>query len=407
MKKLFPIIALSILLPACSLNQRLDRVSADIERLYTQTRLWEELPQRTISWQQAIAMMRRQNAQLLSAKARIEQEERRELSVYTDLIPGVSYFSYFNKSLRGLTQTLSSDDIQSTVNVSFYLPTLTRVPYDVYAAKAGTYAAIKAAEGKERELIAKLYTAVRKQELRQRRQEHDKKTILPETASLKLPNLTGENSQLDYWKEIATILGDTSARWNILPASLPTFRWQHYQSKMNQLSELVVCQQALKLEQARLAQYGVAMEYLPTINTSLYSPSLFSSSGGTYKGTFLDMEDTTLNLSISYSLDTKMKNWYSYQDNKARYEQVQREVISSLMEHKQKIHLLRRSMNEYYVWRSYMNKRMDYLKTAPHSSSANFLEDTKELHNMQSELLSQEEKVIESEAALILEYGLE
>lgn len=407
MKRLFPVIALSALLPACSLHQRLDRVSADIERLYAQTRLWEQLPQRTISWQQAIAMMRRQNAQLLAARDRIEHEHRNELSVYTNLIPGVSYYSYFNKSLRGLTQTLSADDLQSSVNVNFYLPTLTNVPYKVYASKATAFAAVKAYEGRERELISKLYAAVRKHELNQRRQAHEKKSAATEQHSPGIPDFSEENSNLEYWKEISELLGDTSARWNILPSGIPAFRWSNYRKKMDKLSELVVCQHALKLEQARLSQYGVAMDYLPTINTGLYSPSLFSSTGGTYSGTFLDMDDTTLNLSFSYKLDTRLDNWNEYKDNKARYEQVKREVVNSLMEHKQKMHLLQRSLNEYYTWRSFMNKRMNYLKSTPADSSSDFLEHAQELHRMQSELLSQEEKVIESEAALVLEYGIE
>lgn len=407
MKRLFPAIALLALLPGCSLHQRLDRVSADIERLYEQTRLWEQLPQRTISWQQAIAMMRRQNAQLLAARDRIEHEQRDELSVYTDMIPGVSYYSYFNKSLRDLTQTLSSNDLQSSVNVNFYLPTLTNLPYKVYAAKATAFAAVKALEGKERELISKLYTAVRKQELRQRRQALERQSAEAEQHSPDIPDFSEENSTLEYWKEISGLLGDTSARWNILPSGMPTFRWSDYRGKMDKLSELVVCQHALKLEQARLTQYRVAMDYLPTINTGLYSPSLFSSTGGTYSGTFLDMDDTTLNLSISYRLDTRLDNWNEYKDNKARYEQTKRDVVSSLMEHKQKMNLLRRSMNEYYTWRSFMNKRMDYLKSVRADSSSAFLEQAQELHRMQAELLSQEEKVIESEAALILEYGLE
>lgn len=407
MKLLFPVIALVILLTGCSLRQRLDRVSADIERLYSQTRLWEQLPLRTISWQQAIAMMRKQNAQLLAAADRIEHEHRNELSVYTDMIPGVSYYSYFNKSLRGLTQTLSSNDVQNTVNVNFYLPTLTNVPYKVYAAKASSFAAIKAHEGKERELISKLYAAVRKQELNQRRRTHEKRTAETVAQRPGIPDFAEENSRLEYWKEISALLGDTSARWNILPSSIPAFHWSSYRKKMDRISELVVCQHALKLEQARLAQYGVFMDYLPTINTSLYSPSLFSSTGGTYSGTFLDMDDTTLNLSISYKLDTRLDNWNEFKTNKARYEQVKRDVISSLMEHKQKMHLLRRSMNEYYTWRSFMHKRMDYLKSNPADSSTTFLEHAQELHSMQSELFSQEEKVIESEAALVLEYGLE
>lgn len=409
MKHMFPILALAVLLPACSLDQRIDRVSAEIERLYSQTRLWEDLPQRSISWQQAIAMMRRQNPQLLAAQARIEHEQREALSVYTDMIPGVSYYSYFNKSLQGLTQTLSSDDIQTSVNIHFYLPTLTRVPYKVYSAKAEAYAAIKAKEGKEQELISKLYTAVRTRDLRQRQLAHDKKSAAAATGETlpTPPNFGAENSDLEYWKQISTLLGDTSARWNILPSGMPSFRWSHYSRKMKQLSELMVCQHALKLEQARLAQYGVAMDYLPTINTGMYSPSLFSSTGGTYSGTFLDMDDTTLNLSISYRLDTKLDNWYTYKDNKARYELVSRDIVRSLLEHKQKMALLRRSMNEYYAWRSYMQKRMDFIRNSPSDNPADFLERAQELHRMQSELLSQEEKVIESEAALVLEYGLE
>lgn len=409
MRHLFPILALAVLLPACSLDQRIDRVSAEIERLYSQTRLWEELPQRTISWQQAIAMMRRQNPQLLAAQAHIEHEQREELSVYTDMIPGVSYYSYFNKSLQGLTQSLSSNDVQTTVNINFYLPTLTRLPYEVYSAKASAYAAIKAKEGKEQELISKLYSAVRLRGLRQRQLAHDKKSAAAAAGENRpaLPDFGAENSDLEYWKLISTLLGDTTARWNIHPASVPTFRWSHYSRKMKQLSELMVCQHALKLEQARLAQYGVAMDYLPTINTSMYSPSLFSSTGGTYSGTFLDMDDTTLNLSVSYRLDTKLDNWYTYKDNKARYEQVSRDVVRSLLEHKQKMALLRRSMNEYYTWRSYMQKRMEFIKHSPSDTPADFLERAQELHRMQSELLSQEEKVIESEAALVLEYGLE
>lgn len=409
MRHLFPILALAVLLPACSLDQRIDRVSAEIERLYSQTRLWEELPQRTISWQQAIAMMRRQNPQLLAAQAHIEHEQREELSVYTDMIPGVSYYSYFNKSLQGLTQSLSSNDVQTTVNINFYLPTLTRLPYKVYSAKASAYAAIKAKEGKEQELISKLYSAVRLRELRQRQLAHDKKSAAAASgAPLPAPpNFGAENSDLEYWKQISTLLGDTSARWNILPSGIPPFRWSHYSRKMKLLSELMVCQHALKLEQARLAQYGVAMDYLPTINTGMYSPSLFSSTGGTYSGTFLDMDDTTLNLSISYRLDTKLDNWYTYKDNKARCELVSRDIVRSLLEHKQKMTLLRRSMNEYYAWRSYMQKRMDFIRNSPSDTPADFLERAQELHRMQSELLSQEEKVIESEAALVLEYGLE
>lgn len=408
MKPLLSLVSLSLLLAACSLDQRLDRVSAEIERVYSQTRLWEQLPERTISWQQALAILRRENPAMQAADSRIEHFERETLSVYTDMIPGVSIYSYFTESIKGITQSLDSDDVRTNINVNFFLPTLTRIPYQVYASKAEVYAAVKAREGTERELISKLYQTVRKHELSRKRRAREKnKPTSLHTADTPMARAPEQNEQLEYWKEISKLLGDTSARWNILPDSLPRFRWSEYRRKLDTLSPLVVCQHALKLEQARLAQYGVAMEYLPTINTSLYSPSLFTSTGGTYTGTFLDTDDTTLNLSLSYRLDTKLDTWNRYQDNKARYKQVQREIVRSLLEHKQKMALLRQSMDEYYAWRSYLTKRIDYMKNAPADSPETYLEQRQELSSMEDELLNQEEKAIESEAALVLTYGME
>ena len=158
-------------LQSCSLDERLSATSAKLENQYAEVRLWDELPLRTISWQQAVAMMKRNNRDYINAQKIIEKSYRSELSVYTDLIPGVSYYSYATKSLGDLTQKYNSDDIQHNFNVNFYLPTLTQVPYRVYASKAATFAAIKAQEGKERELISKLYSYQRKQDIQNRKEK--------------------------------------------------------------------------------------------------------------------------------------------------------------------------------------------------------------------------------------------
>ena len=134
--------------------------------------------------------------------------------------------------------------------------------------------------------------------------------------------------------------------------------------------------------------------------------SLFSSSGGTYSGTFLDKDDTKLNMSFNYSLDTDLHTWYSYRDSKEAYELCKRETTAKLIDLKQKLRTLRTSMDEYYTWKSFMNKRMEHLRTAPATNAAEFLENETTLQSMQQELLRQEEAVIESEATLILQYGL-
>lgn len=393
---------LLLTLQSCSLQERIDTLTGNLEKDFADIPSWEALPERVISWNQAVAMIKRNNIDYLNTQSNISKAERGELSVYTDLIPGLSYYNVFSKSLGDLTNEINSSDLSHNINVTFYLPTLTQVPYRVYASKATTFAAIKALEGKERELISKLYVQQRVQNLNSR-----KKTLQsqkPETHAAALTDTRKEEAA--EWMELAKLLGDYSARWRILPASVPKFKWQTYRPLTEKLDQLIVCKIAMELEQARMSQYSIALTYLPTINLNLYSPSLFSSTGGTYSGTFLDTDDTTLNMNVHYSLDTDLRTWNSYQDSKTTYELRKREASARLIDLKQKLHLLRSSMDDYYTWRSFMHKRMEHLRTSTATNAAEFLENAQTLQSMQEELLNQESAVIESEAALILQYGL-
>lgn len=404
MKPLHLSLIVSLLaLQSCSLDERLSATSAKLENQYAEVRLWEELPLRTISWNQAVAMIKQSNLEYISTQKAIERANRDELSVYTDLIPGVSYYSYITKSLSDLTQEYNSNNISHNVNINFYLPTITRVPYRVYASKAAAFAAIKAQEGKERELISKLYALQRKRDISNRKKALEERK--QEEKSAAFQSLKKDNTQAE-WSNIAALLGDYSARWVILPSSIPQFRWSNYRKLTGSLDSLVVCKLALELEQSRMRQYGVAINFLPTINTSLYSPSLFSSTGGTYSGTFLDMDDTQLNLSISYNFDTQLNVWNNYLDSKDDYEKKQREMASRLVDYKQKLHSLRTSMDEYNTWKSYMHKQMEHLRSAPAANAEEFIQTETTLQSMEQELLTQEEAAVETEAALILQYGL-
>lgn len=392
-------------LTGCSLSKHVARVSERVEKQYADARIWDELPQRTISWEQALSILRHSNQELKEVQNAINHAERERLGVYTDLIPAVSYYGYATKTIAGLSQSWNRDDVTQNINVNFTLPALTQIPYRVYSAEVRAYAAEKAKEGKERELVSKLYQMLRNKELNERRRELESRIGTPETAD-PVQQMQQETDGKTHYAEMAKLLGDYSARWNVLPSTMPHLRWETYESRLDKLDPLMVCQFAMKLEQARMAQYGIALRYLPTLNTSLYSPSLFSSSGGTYSGTFLDSRDTKLNLSISYTLDTQLRNMQQYRDSKDRYDRTKLEVAAALIEHKEKVAALRRSMADYAAWRSFMSKRMDYLRTAPTETADEFLTRQKELVDMERELLTQEAKGIESEAALILEYGL-
>lgn len=373
--------------------------------MYSQTKEWRELPEKTITWHQAVAMLKTSNLELAELEDSIERAERESLSVYTDMIPGVSYYGYMTRSISELADPMNSDELASRINVSFSVPTLTQVPYRVYAAKVRTFAAIKAKEGKERELVSRLYQLVRRRAVDDARLKLLRSAMddLGESSQQKLRRAQDEEK---YWQEVAVLLGRRDKRWNIMAESMPKVNWEDYNPRMDRLGELVVCDMAMRLERARMAQYSVALNYLPTINTSIYSPSLFSSTGGTYQGTFLNGDDTTINMSISYALDTKLTTWNTYQQSKDNYEREKVRVADKLMEHRNRVKTLRASMAEYSNWRNYMQKRINYLRNLTPRSAEEFIERKKMLHSMELELLNQEAGAIESEAAVVLEYGM-
>ena len=400
------ILACIPLLVGCSLEQRLDSVSAKIHQQFADSKSWNELPLRVISWEQALAMMNRSNTGITEAKNAIDDAERQSISVYTEMIPGVSYYGYLTKSIKQLSNEFSVSDLNSDVNITFYLPSLTRIPYRVYASQATTFAAMKALEGKQRELAAQLYKLVRTRELNMQQRELDSKEPDRSVQDKMMAVKNYADADSAHWIAMCELLGDYSARWQVLPSSVPKLQWSKYESKLKRLDDLIVCMYALRLEQARLAQYQVALNYLPTINTSLYSPSLFSSSGGTYEGSFLSGEDTRLNLSLSYSFDTQLTTWNTYRKAKHRYEVVQREVMAGVIDHKMKLQTLRSSVREYNNWRSYMLKRIDYLQAQPTMTATELIERDKTVLAMKKELLSQAISAVESESALIIEYGI-
>ncbi len=399
-------VAATLCLTGCSIEQRMGKVSGEVKASFANAREWEQLPLRAISWQQALSMVQQNNIELKRLRAAIDRSEREGLSIYTDMIPGVSYYGYLTRSINNINST-STRDMNSTVNVTFNLPTITNVPYRVYAARANTFSAIKTKEINERDIISKLYAEIRNREIELRRRNLQKQHHSTDEQTRMLAQSAERLADSSYWKNIADLLGDYTARWYILPESMPRVKWGRYLPRLNQLSSLSVERFAIRLEQARLGQYGIALKYLPTVNTNLYSPSLFSSTGGSYEGAFLDGDDTNINLSASYTFDTQLDTWNEYKDRKADYENVRRMVEAAIISHKHKLCQLKRSVQDYQSWRSYMHKRMEYLENTPVTTAEEQLSREETLYSMKAELLSQESRSVESEAAVILEYGLD
>ncbi len=404
MRLYLAILTSAFLLNACSIERILQDTGEDLQKKFKSIEQWEELPLRRISWNQALAMILEHNREMRRADSNIDSAERSVRSVYTDLIPSLGYYSSFSNSISGLIEASNAGSSSYNIQVGFSLPSLTQVPYRVYSAQASAYAAVKAREGKIRELSSQLYKNIRTREIYLRTLELDKKN--PDARPKNRQEVETEyNTESQFWQTMANLLGDNSARWMVIKETMPRIKWSDYRKRLDSLDELVVVQLAMRIEQARLQQYGVALNYLPTMNANLYSPSLFSSTAGTFDGAFLSGDDTTINMSISYSLDTKLSNWNTYKTNKENYELVCQEVINELITRRNTLRKLRNSFDEYEVWKSFMQKKIAYMKATPPDSAEEFIDNSRLIIDMERELLNQEKRSVETEASVLLEYG--
>lgn len=379
----------------------------DIDAQYQNLPDWETLPIRKISWGEALRMATKHNMDMARARITIEDAERQARSVYMDIIPLVNLDAIMNKRLKSAS-TMQTDELTYHVNVLFNLPSLSQLPIDVYTAQAQVYAVKKAYELKERELVSKLYKVARQRRLQEELYNIEKTGISKDDNEWKQKDMEykKDEERRSDWLEISKLLGSTSARWEIDWSTVPHLKWDYYMKASQHIDVLVLTMMAMQLEASKMAVYDALMEYLPQINIDFYSPALFSTTGGTYSGFFGDSKDMTLNMNASLQLDTQLKVWDRYQKAKAEHEFFKRELKIRLIERKGQVRQVVKSCNDSEDWKSYMYKRIDFLRLKEPQDAVELMAKRDENTAMEREILTQEQRKVDSEAAMILEYGL-
>ncbi|MCD7798152.1 MAG: TolC family protein [Akkermansiaceae bacterium] len=406
--RFLPIGCLLLLLAGCSVSKRMERTGKEVVAVYESLPDWERLPVRRITWEQAVSMAMEKNLELRKARGTIKQANRSARSVYTDMIPGVNLYASMTRALEDLARSPDSNAMSYNINVVFNIPSLTQLPYRIYSSQAELYATEKAYELKQREIVSKIWQHVRTADLDRRLHELDLASFKEEERKTagELKEQEFREQSIDNWSKLTELLGTQSARWEILPESLPKLDRARYEREAVHLSPLVVTQYAIQLEAARMNKYQILMNYLPQINMSLYSPSLFSSTGGTYGGTFLDSSDTKLTTYASLSLDTKLTYWNQFRTAQDEYEYTKQELRAKLMDRRIQVGKVIKSCREFEEWKSWMKKRMAFEASRPISTAEQMLEKRRRNIDMEREILNQEKRKVEGEAALMIEYGI-
>ncbi len=384
-------------------QKRVEALSAEVER---QPDL-DQLPVRKVSWNDAVAFALKNNLEIKQGQLSIDDAERRVRRVYMDMIPGVNLDALMTKDIGNLG-SVSSDDIGFHTNILFNLPSLTQIPITYYTAKASVFRANKSMEMKKRELISKLYKNVRSLEIARARYELSKQeSDIKERSDGTVSNVDHEwrEKSRTLAMELISLMGDTHYRWQIDEKTVPKVSWDRYKAASGKLDHLVLAMMAMELEASRLNVLGIKMRYFPELNVNFYSPSLFTNTGGTYGGFFADSGDMYVNMNLSLQLDTKLSVWDNLQSAKASHAILEKEVFMRALERKDKVKKLMKSREDFEAWASYIKKRAAFLDATQPLSVEEYKNNQQEVSKMYRDLYSNREKNLQTEAALIMEYG--
>lgn len=369
--------------------------------------LWEQVGEQQISWDTAVEMALKQNLELKRARLAVEDAERSVSRVFLDMIPGINLDAMITEDVNKF-DSISSGDVEYNTNIVFNFPSITKVPLQYYTAKATEFRAKKSIAMKEREVISKLYKNAKDAMAAADAYSVQKSSISFADDGMERSNIEKmwQEKRKALSSDLASTLGNIQKRWSIIPSTVPKFNWSRYQTASKKLDFLVVSMMAMEMEASNLNKLGIKMQWFPELNVNFYSPSLFSSTAGTYGGVYASSDDMKINMALSWRLDTQLRVWHQWKSAKGSHEILVEEIRIRMIERREKVKALIRSMEEYSVWKGYRSKRIAYLQNR---QPMNFEEQKKnflELKELSSKASSEETENIEREAALILEYGL-
>ena len=188
-------------------------------------------------------------------------------------------------------------------------------------------------------------------------------------------------------------------------ASAARLDWGRYRAASRQLDLLVVTMVAMELEASRLQVLNAKLKFFPSVDINFYSPTLFSSTGGTYGGFFAGAGDMKVNMSLREELDTRLTSWFQYKSAKESHELLQREVVMELQRRRIKIAALLESRRRFELWQGVLMKEIAFKESRLSVSGDEYLEQRKDIRKMYADLDNEASKNAEVEAALIMEYG--
>ncbi len=400
--KIILILPVLLILISCSAREKVDELSLEFKEKYENLPNYETLSAKKLSWHDALNMLDN-NPEYRKAKQEVKNAQFRIGKTWRDLIPILDIGHYYNAPLKWSNNADTYNDFN--INVFFSLPQLINMPIEHYTNSLMAIKADTAARMKKRELEAKLYELFKKYRLLEHEIALSHELNIKNEAEKKEKQKGFEAKKRALWLQLARLTNDYSARWIPDCSDLPKVRLNKYQRLAKSPDKLFLATLALEHEASRLRKLGVFIRFLPSPHLNFYSPTLFSSSGGELGGFMKNADDIRVNLNTYVQLDTKGEIYHDYQIAKEDHELTAQSLTQKMMEHKEKIHRVLKSWEEYEEWKRTVNEYVAFKNKQGVSSAKEGIELQKESLEIEKLRLDQETSNLERECAFIQEYG--
>ncbi|MDX1952594.1 MAG: TolC family protein [Verrucomicrobiota bacterium] len=279
----------------------------------------QDLPLRTVEWNEALEMMLQHNLKLRGARMALTNSQEEVRAVFKDLIPTLNLRSGISKRLSSL-DTTTFDDVTFSADSFFSVPGIVNFAARLYSARLLHLRAEAAYSLTEREQTIQLYKLFigveqSNEELRKLQQQsataRAMQEIDPFTSRLLLTELdirrtSVETSESALQQEIGDMLGSRAYRWNLSTNQLPDLRYHETPLPLddtNRVAQLQMKLLAIELEAAKAQIKGIKMRYWPELTIFVSSPPIFQKSGGNER--WWDAADVRGSADLFWNIDTR------------------------------------------------------------------------------------------------------
>lgn len=291
------------------------------------------LPERTLDWSQALALMQANNLKLRAARVDITNSQELATQAYRDLIPTINLRSGVTRSIAGFPST-AFDDVTFNVDSFFNVPGFVNFSTRVFAGRLTLLRSRTAYKLTEREQTIELYKIFLQAQDNAEQADELKSDLLLADAIGKADAFSGqvmlkeirsrqlslEKSRENFQAQVSTILADQQYHWSLVTNGLPQFDYEDHPLALNDTNSVAQLQTrlvALEFVAAWAQIHGIKLQYWPELAIFVGGPSVYQRVNG--QNQFWSSADVTASANFFWSIDTR--GYISQQLRQTRREQ--------------------------------------------------------------------------------------